>query len=273
MTTAELRDMIGGAFDDALSAAISFSPRLLAALGLVVLGLVVGWVVEWAVAGLLRRVGFDKLIRKTGVLHTLLEGREQDARLWIGRLLRIGVILITLQVALEIVGLRLVSESIRSAVGYVPSLLSAIILFVLGGYVATAVSRILKRLTVGLGEGYSTALGRMAAALIYIVVTAMALSQLRLEAAVLQLVITCVVASLCFGLALAFALGSRDVMRNVLAGFYARKLLRSGDEIDMHGQKGTLVSITPTQTVIETKNALKLVPNEVYLSEVVEKRR
>jgi hypothetical protein len=128
------------------------------------------------------------------------------------------------------------------------------------------------RSTRSLGEGYSVTLARISSGFVYIVAIVMAVGQLRLESAALQAVMLCIIAGTSLGLALAFALGSRDITRNIMAGFYARKILKSGDQVEISGEKGTLIAILPTQTLIEGKNSIKAVPNDIYLQSVVEKK-
>ena len=70
-------------------------------------------------------------------------------------------------------------------------------------------------------------------------------------------------------LGLAFGLGSRDVTRNILAGFYARKTFDLGKEIEIRGERGELKSITPTQTLFQQGDRVVAVANSVFLEEVV----
>ena len=52
----------------------------------------------------------------------------------------------------------------------------------------------------------------------------------------------------------------------MIAGFYARKVLRPGDTVTVGERTGTLVMITPTQTVIALPTREELaVSNGVYL--------
>ena len=61
---------------------------------------------------------------------------------------------------------------------------------------------------------------------------------------------------LCGGLALGFGLalglGGRDVMAGILAGYYLRQRLASGDTVEVAGLQGTVREVGPVATVIET---------------------
>ena len=57
--------------------------------------------------------------------------------------------------------------------------------------------------------------------------------------------------------------------RNLVAGLYARKLFRVGEELEVGGEKGILTSITPIQTLIERGDQVVAIPNSVFLDKVV----
>jgi hypothetical protein len=54
--------------------------------------------------------------------------------------------------------------------------------------------------------------------------------------------------ALAFGLS--FGFGTRDIVRNIAAGFYARKILVIGRSLEIAGQRGTLRAITATHVVL-----------------------
>jgi hypothetical protein len=73
--------------------------------------------------------------------------------------------------------------------------------------------------------------------------------------------------ALAFGLA--FGLGSRDIIRNIMVGFYARKTFQIGKEIEIRGETGKLQSITPTQTILQQGGRRVAIKNSVFPEEVV----
>jgi hypothetical protein len=65
-----------------------------------------------------------------------------------------------------------------------------------------------------------------------------------------------------------FGLGSRDITRNVLAGFYARKILQVGERLEIGGQAGVLRSITATHAILEHEDQSISVANAAILDQV-----
>ncbi|HUU36520.1 MAG TPA: mechanosensitive ion channel domain-containing protein [Vicinamibacterales bacterium] len=94
----------------------------------------------------------------------------------------------------------------------------------------------------------------------------MALAQLAIDTEMIRIVTICALSGIALAFGLSLGLGSRDVTRSMIAGFYARKLLRPGDTVTVGEHTGTLVMITPTQTVIQVPAQPDLaVPNGVFL--------
>lgn len=67
---------------------------------------------------------------------------------------------------------------------------------------------------------------------------------------------------------LSFGLGTRDVTRNILAGFYARKILRIGEKVEIAGQQGILKAITPTHTLIQSDERTITIANSNFLDQI-----
>lgn len=267
-----LRDILVDSGNRILQGVTEYSPHVLAAIALIVVGLVVAKLAEWICLGTLRRLRFDAFLERVGIPAPVRGEERQELSRWAARTAYFLIVLLFAGSAVEVLGLEAASESFRAALGYVPNLLSALLVIVVGVAVANALAALVVRGAASLGEGHARLLGRGAAGFVYLVVAVMAVSQLRLESLALQAVMVAVLLGAALGLAGSFALGSRDITRSILAGFYARRLLRSGDAVEIAGQKGTLVTIGATQTVVETKGALKIVPNDAYLDSVVEKR-
>jgi small-conductance mechanosensitive channel len=79
--------------------------------------------------------------------------------------------------------------------------------------------------------------------------------------------------ALAVGFALAFGLGGRDVIGGILAGYYVRQRLQSGDRVTVGTLEGTVREVGPVATVIETEEDnfinRRSIPNAKMLNEAV----
>ena len=101
----------------------------------------------------------------------------------------------------------------------------------------------------------------------------MAIAQLKIDTDIIRLVTAFGLAGMALAFGLSFGLGARDITRNILAGFYARKVLRIGDPLEVRGEHGTLKAITPTHALIEDGSKTVSIANGTFLDEVARQRR
>ncbi len=76
----------------------------------------------------------------------------------------------------------------------------------------------------------------------------MAIAQLKGDTEMLRLVTAIVLAAGALAFGISFGLGARNIVRNILAGFCARKFLQVGKPVEVIGQQGILQnSVTGTE--------------------------
>jgi small-conductance mechanosensitive channel len=99
-----------------------------------------------------------------------------------------------------------------------------------------------------------------------------ALGQLRVDTRILNILTIVILSGASLAFALTFGLGTRDTTRNLIAGFYARRLFGAGEDLELAGERGTLRSISATQTVLESAGMTVAVPNSTFLEQVIRRR-
>ena len=150
-----------------------------------------------------------------------------------------------------------------------PNIVAALLILVLGSAAAQFAGRAVAEAATNSGIEFGSSLGGLVSGLILFVLGIMAIGQLRIDTEIIRVVTAAVLAGLALAFGLTFGLGSRDVTRNILAGFYARKTFVIGREMEVRGERGELKSITPTQTLLQQGDRVVAVANSVFLEEVV----
>jgi len=84
-----------------------------------------------------------------------------------------------------------------------------------------------------------------------------------------RIVTICVLSGFALAFGLSIGLGTRDITRNVMAGFYARRVFNPGDSLEVRGQRGVLKAITTTQTILEQDDHLVSMANSVFLDDAI----
>lgn len=146
-------------------------------------------------------------------------------------------------------------------IGFLPRLLVAILILVVGAFLAEIAGKAAQATSASMGVEFHRGLGKAARALVLITAVIVAVDQLGLNVSLLTSLVINIVTIIVAALALAFGLGGRDIARNVLAGYYARDVYQLGDRLVIGGQEGTLDTIGTLNTEIAIPSGRLVIPN------------
>ncbi len=200
---------------------------------------------------LLVRLRFDSLMRRTGVdqwLHRM--GMRQFINDFIPRIGYFLLLFLFVRTADDALQLEAISSALGTLLAYLPNVIAALLILLFGGAVAQFVGGAVAGAAAGASLEVARPMGRLVSGVIMYVLLVMALAQLRIDTEFLRLITTAVLAGLSLAFGLSFGLGSRETTRNILAGFYARRTFRVGEQMEVGGERGVLRAITPTQTLL-----------------------
>ena len=188
-----------------------FLPRL----GIALVVLLVGWMLaktfRFSVVKALRALNFHILTERAGIDGFLKQGgTEKDTTAWIGVIGYALVLLVSLIIAFNSLGLTQVTDLLGRLLLFVPRLLSALLVVVFGGYFARFVGNAVQRYFRAAGVGDAEILGRVARYAVLIFVLLLAFDHLDVGGGLIQQTFLILLAGVVFALALAFGLGARD---------------------------------------------------------------
>lgn len=248
-----LTEHLSQAYTDLVAAVTGVLPRLVLGIGLAIGLVFVAKAIRRLTAVACRRGRVDALSASLGLTDLVKRiGVQAPASEWIPSLVYAGVLLLFTQTAATVLGLTPIADSIRAFFGYLPNVISAIAVLLAGSAAAEFAGKAVKRAAEDSGIDLAPTLGSLVSALILFVTGIMALSQLKIDTEMIRIVTICLLGGIALAFGLSLGLGSRDITRGMIAGFYARKILRPGDAVSVGADSGTLVAVTPAQTVLET---------------------
>ena len=203
-----------------------FLPRL----GIAVLVLLVGWMLaktfRFSVVKALRALNFHVLTERAGIDGFLKQGgTEKDTTEWIGVIGYALVLLLSLIVAFNSLGLTQVTDLLGRLLLFVPRLLVALLVVVLGGYFARFVGHAVQRYFQGAGVGDAEILGRLVRYAVLTFVLLLAFDHLDIGGGLIQQTFLILLGGVVFALALAFGLGARARAAELLERWFPRDRL------------------------------------------------
>lgn len=251
-----------------------FIPRLFGALMVVLLGFVVAKLLDALLSKLLAKLGLDRLMAGTGLTKMLSRiGIQVPVSTLVGKIVYWFVLLIFLVSAADSLGLGRVSATLDVLALYLPKVLGAALVLIVGMLLAQLVNSLVRGAAEGVGLDYAGGLGRIAQGLVIIISISVAIGQLEVKTELLNNVIAIVLISVGLAAALALGLGSRDVAAQILAGIYVRELYEVGQQVKIGEVEGQIEEIGTVKTTLLTEEGVLIsVANKLLLEQQVSSR-
>lgn len=234
-------------------------PNILGSLLLVLVGWLLARLVRAAIIrlsgrldGLFRSQTRDDFLRRLGV--------ERPASTLIGGIIFWLVFLVFFAAATETLGLPVLATWLSGVSYYLPRILASALIILAGLFAANLARDAIAATAGAAGLAYSELLGRAVYVIVLLVAIVTGVDQLGIESRFLTLTIAVVIGALIGGAALAFGLGSRTTVSNIIAAHYLRQIYRVGQTVRIHDIYGRIAEITPTSVILEGPEGRVLVP-------------
>jgi len=191
---------------------ISFVPGLLGAIILFVIGWAVGSIIGKAVTQLVAVLKIDKLFESAGANDFMNRaGLKISASRLIGGLVKWFIVVVFLMASLQIIGLTQVNDFLREAVlYYLPKVVIASLVLIIATVLADAMKKLVKASAQAANIRSANMLGSVTLYSIWIFAFIIALSELGIATAFMQILFTGFIAALAIALGLSFGLGGKD---------------------------------------------------------------
>jgi len=240
---------------------IDFLPQLLKGLLFLIIGLVLIKLLLFFIKKALRYTKIDSLPEKLHIDEILGESslKIQPTKIIISAIKWI-LILLFIIIGAELLGLRMVSEQLSKLIGYLPRLISALIIFAVGIYVANLVKKTLSSMFKSLELTGGNLIGMIAFYLLAIIVTVTALNQAGVNTDLITSNLSIILGAILASFTIAFGLGSRDVIKRLLFGYYTRKNLQEGDRVLINELEGVVGTVDNICVVLITEKGKVIIP-------------
>jgi hypothetical protein len=189
---------------------------------LVIIILIIGWLLSKIVRSVVSkafkaakindlssRIELDKLLGKGGITYSLSDLLGVICY-WLG-------LLITFMVAVNAVGLTIAADLLNKVVLYIPNVIAALFILILGMFASTLLKNIVQTAANNAGLSQSKLLAQVVESVVIAFAIFVGLEQLKIGIRITELTISIVLGSVGLGLALAFGLGCKDIAGKFVA--------------------------------------------------------
>lgn len=231
-------------------------PRVFAALVVLLLGLVLAFVLRAVATRATRKIA--RRLSLWGDDAELLQSKRSEKA--VGVVAYWTPLVLSAVVASEILGFPWVTRWLTEIALYLPRLIAAVLIVVMGLLAAKGVGALVLRAANSAAIPAARRLRRAVEISIVLASLVVAVEQLGLEISFLKTLLVIGVAAILLGAALAFGLGSRDIVANVLAAHYLQRVYQVGQTIRVDGVEGRIVRITEIALIVDDGDGEVVIP-------------
>ncbi len=223
-TVSEWSAALMSSLTTALGLLFSAIPKVLGFALILLLGWLIASLVEKGVAALLRTIRFNDLSERSGLAEFVRKmGADTDSSGMIGAVAKWFIRLIALVVAFDALGLPAVSDVLRQLLLWLPNVVVALVVLVVGGLAARALRNLVRGAAAEGGLGNPKFLAQVAHTLVWAFAIVVAVNQIGIATDLVNTLFMAVVGAVALALALAFGLGGRETASRIVHRWYSQE--------------------------------------------------
>jgi small-conductance mechanosensitive channel len=267
-----MQDAVVGTLKEVYQQLVRITPNALAAVLILVAGYVLARLMARVAVAVATSIGLEAAAQRSGLTASMRDvGIERSVPSIVGLIVFWLLMCVAFMAGFRVLELQVLSESMQQLVNYIPKILVATVLVVIGLLVATFLRGIVATSADRVGISYAEHLANASYYALAAITFLAAAGHLGLQLELLEKLILIGFSALAVGFGLALGLGGRDVVGGILAGYYIRQRFAAGDRVRVAGMEGTVRDVGPVATVIETDEGGLVhrhsIPNAVLLRE------
>ncbi len=223
--------------------------------GSALLVLIVLWLVARVVRSVVKRVlqmtPLDKVVSETRLGRMLLAFREDATPSWaVAYLSYLGILLMAITAAAESLGIEAAQVAVLAALGYLPRVISALLILALGSIAASAAGRLVGAFFSEFRGGRSKMFEAPIELGLMLIVGLIALESLGVDVSFITSNLSVFVVVALVLVAFLMAWSMRRPAEEIIANYYLRQLVRIGDDVQLERHKGVVERFVPLGVLI-----------------------
>ena len=224
--------------------AVAIIPTLITA----ILILFLGWLFAKVVSGIVKRVlktmKFNTLADKLNLTEYLEKANVQlDPSSLVGKMVYWILILFVWLTTSDALGWTRVSEQLNRLLEFLPDLFVALIFFIVGTYIAGFIRDLIRGATASIGISAGKMISNLVFYFLFMVVSITALEQAGMDTTLITSNLLLIIGTIFIAAAISYGFASRDLLSNILAGFFSRRTFEVGQTIEVNGVRGKIIEM------------------------------
>lgn len=256
---------------DLLTGFAAVIPNLLGALAVLIIGLIVSKIASRFVRRILVTIGADKLAERLNEIEIVYKSniRLAPSKL-LAKVVYYFLLFIFVVAATDILNMPVISQLVSEILNYIPILISAMAVFVVGLLISDFLKNVVKTTCDSLGIPASGMISSVVFYFLFLNIAMIALSQARIDTGFIQDNLSIILAGVVLAFAIGYGFASRNIVANFLASFYNKGKVNVGDTIGIDGVRGKVIRMDNSTITLQVENREVLIPLSKLASEKVD---
>lgn len=270
MDLGSLKSSLMHAFQDYLGGIISGLPAVISGLAVLLVGWLLARLFRTIVRRLCERAGLDEMARRTGLATVLGKLHITSFPALLGTGVYVLVLLVFLVAAADIMHLTGVTRAIDRLFAYLPTLLTALAIFVAGLWAAEKAKAMLGTMMDSIGLGGGKVIASVVSGILILFMTITALNVAGVDTTLITSNILIMVAGVLVAFSIAYGFAARDILTSILSSYYGKDRFKPGMRVRIGQDEGVIEKIDSISIVIRTTDRLVLLPTSQLITQRIE---
>lgn len=255
-----------------LAQLVAFIPNLMGALTIIIIGWILARAISKFIKKILKTIGADKLAEKLNEIDIFYKSKiKLVPSTLLSKVMYYLLMFLFFIAATDVLGMQAISDLMGKILNYIPQLVSAGLVFVIGVLAADFLKNIVKTTCDSLGIPAAGVIANVVFYFVFLNISMITLAQAGIDTEFIESNLSIILGGIVLAFAIGYGLASRNIVANFLASFYNRDKIHLGDVISVGGLKGEVIEIDNTSLVLLNADGSRvIIPLNKLASEPVE---
>jgi len=260
---------IGTIITDMMNTYLPMVINIFIGLAIFLIGFIVAKIIYNIILKTLKAIKLDKvddMIRQVDMFKAL----DFNLPKFLAKLVYYLILLLVLQISVQSMGISSLSNGLNAILAYMPKLITAAIIFLIGVFIADIVKNALRSTTESLNIKTGKFISDAVFYFLVIIIALMALGQAGIDTTLITNNLTMLIGGILLAFMIGFGFASKDLMSSMLSSIYVNDSLNIGSKVKIGDISGEIIEMTSTAVIIKSAERKVSIPMHKLTNEIVE---
>lgn len=265
-----ISDILIDTFQKLINQFSEFTSNFIGAAVIFLVGWLTAKIAYTIINKVLSKIGIDKVGEKIQEIDAIKKlNLEIKLSKVIAKVTYFFIFLIFIITSADKLGVPAISNLFAMLVAFIPNVITAAILVILGLLISDAVRKFVETLCKSFNVSSGKLIGTGVFAFLVLITIITALSQSGINTTLLESSFNILIAGLVLAFSLGYGFASKEILLNIVSSFYSKGKFEVGQIIEIEGVKGEIIEMSNTTLTLSANNSEVIFPLRVLQSQKI----